>query len=397
MLSHFFRHYDSLVDHYFIYDNGSTDDSLDLLAKHDRVTTFHFETTGDSFVAEECRLGDTIWKGSEADWVIITDIDEHIYRPDLLPYLKECTEAGVTAIQSIGYEMVSEEFPRGKRPLSQAVTIGARSTGHDRLCIFNPKQITETHFDPGRHTARPQGNVVWPDYPQLLLLHFKQLGSRYVIGRSAELRRGLRSRDLSQGWGKQYTWSSQAIIDNWEKLRAQCVPVPGLGDLAHVPPERYCEEERIVKLSGLVDDAWYLAAHPDVQTAEMSPSLHFCIYGWKEGRWPNFYFDTYWYTEAHPELDRAGLNPLYDYIVRGEKQDEWPSPHFHTGWYRAAYGIPREQSPLLHYLSNRSKGRVSPVPDFDVVSYCQDHPEATAPGNDPFEHSQKQDAPTVVA
>ena len=123
MLPFFFRHYDDLVDKYFVYDNGSTDGSLTLLQNHGRVEVSHFEVDGDSFCEVERRLGDTIWQNSDADWVIVTDIDEHIYHPNLTAYLQRCTGEGITAIQSIGYEMVSDHFPAENKLLVDAVTV----------------------------------------------------------------------------------------------------------------------------------------------------------------------------------------------------------------------------------------------------------------------------------
>jgi hypothetical protein len=35
---------------------------------------------------------------------------------------------------------------------------------------------------------------------------------------------------------------------------------------------------------------------------------------------------------------------------------------------------------------------VSPLPDFDVVEYCQLHPEILAAGRDPFEDHCERDA-----
>ena len=246
MLPFFFQHYDKFVDRYFIYDNGSTDNSLSLLRHHGRVQVEHFDTDGDSFVDKERILGDTIWKGSDADWVIVTDIDEHTYHPELLPYLGRMKEQGVTAIQSIGYEMVADTFPAVARPLLEQITQGARSVGHDRLCIFNPREITETNFSPGRHKAAPEGNAVWPAYPEVLLLHFKHVGPDYLILRSAELRKGLKSRDLDKGWGTHYLWSSAQIRRNWQKLKSMSGPVPGLGTLKYIKPENYAQQERML-------------------------------------------------------------------------------------------------------------------------------------------------------
>jgi hypothetical protein len=391
MLPFFFRHYDKFVDKYFIYDNGSTDGSIAMLEKHGRVEISHFES-GDSFVEEERRLGDTMWRDSDADWVIITDIDEHIYHPDLTGYLKRCRDQGVTAIRSIGYEMVSDAFPSGNQPLYELVTIGTRSTGHDRLCIFNPKEVTATNFGPGRHEAAPTGRVIWPEYPEILLLHFKQLGVDYPIARSAELRHGLRPRDLTQRWGFHYTWNAVEIAGNWQEIRAASGPVPGLGTLRHIQPAQYFDEERIVEQSGLFDSKWYLAAYPDVESAGADPLSHYCTHGWKEGRKPNFYFDPEWYCAQYPELHTSERNPLCDYAVLGERAGAWPSPLFNAEWYRTEHGLSAEESPLRHYLQQRTAGCVSPLPDFDVLEYCQRHPEILAAGADPFEDHCERDA-----
>jgi hypothetical protein len=386
MLPYFFRHYDDIVDRYFIFDNGSTDGSLSILEKHGRVELSHFDGEGDSFCEQELRLCDSIWRGSKADWVIIPDIDEHLYHPDLLGYLRRCTDSGITAIESIGYEMISDSFPdRGDR-LVETVTVGTRSIGHDRLCIFNPGQITETNFGMGRHRASPTGHVVWPEYPEILLLHYKQLGLDYPIARSAELRLGLRTLDLERKWGVHYTWSPEEITCKWNEIRAVSRPVPGLGELGDISPAVYFRDDRIVKRSGLFDGEWYLNAYPDVQEANANAFTHYCIYGWKEERRPNFYFDPEWYCQNYPELCTAGRNALCDYIESGERNGASPSPLFDTGWYRNEHRLDAAVSPLRHYLERRMTGTVSPIRDFDVADYCHRHPEVLAAGQDPFEH-----------
>jgi hypothetical protein len=392
MLPYFFQHYDDMVDRYFVLDNGSTDGSLSLLEGHGRVEITHFDVPGDSFVEEERRLADTMWQGSDADWVIVIEIDEHLYRPNLAEYLRRCTTQGITAIRSIGYEMVSDTFPTRTRPLVEQVTVGARSLPHDRLCIFNPKEITETNFGLGRHTADPAGRVVWPDNREVLLLHYKGVGMEYLIARSAELRLGLKERDLEEGWGVQYTWSPAEITARWGAVKAASGPVPGLGVLKHIEPAKYFEEQRIVELSGLFDSEWYMANYPDVERMLCAPVVpadalsHYCAHGWEQGRQPNFYFDPNWYCTTYPEMHTAGRNPLRDYLEHGEKEGASPSPRFNTKWYRDEHHLPIEESPLQHYLSRRKVGMVSPLPEFDVVKYCQRHPKVLAVGYDPFEH-----------
>jgi len=391
MLPFFFRHYDKIVDKYFIHDNGSTDGSIALLKRHKRVEISHFDVSGDSFVDEARHLCDTVWCNSDADWIIIVDLDEHLYHPNLTEYLQRCTNQGITAIQAIGYEMVSDSFPSKSRRLLELVTIGIRAFGHDKLCIFSPKDITATNFGYGRHYAAPTGKVIWPAYREVLLLHYKQLGVDYAIARSAELRLGLRSRDLTEKWGVQYTWSPAKITAIWQEIRAAASPVPGVGVLRHLAPREY-DQERIVAESGLFDRKWYLAAYPDIEAAGADPLLHYCFDGWGEGRQPNFYFNPEWYCTNYPDLHTPGRNPLCDYVICGEKQGAWPSPLFDATWYRAEHSLSDEESPLRHYLAHRSSGLVSPLPDFMVVEYCQRHPEILISGGDPFEDYFKRNA-----
>ena len=105
-----------------------------------------------------------MWQQSRgrAAWVIMVDIDEFIYHPNLLGYLYECKQTGVTAIEAIAYEMITDTFPSADLPLTQTVTCGVREPFYDKLCIFNPNAIACSNFRPGRHTAAPTGRVRWP-------------------------------------------------------------------------------------------------------------------------------------------------------------------------------------------------------------------------------------------
>jgi len=386
MLPHFFRHYDPFVSRYFVLDNGSTDGSLAILDAHPRVAVTHFDVTGDSFVDEERRLSDSIWRGSCgcSDWVIMVDIDEFIFNPEFVDYLVECTKAGVTVLRSVGYEMVADQFPINPVPLVELITSGVRSIGHDKLCVFNPDALIETDFAVGRHNAAPKGRVIWPERRELLMLHYKHLGVEYVIQRSAELRSGLRTGDLEKGWGKQYLWSSAEIATNWVKLRVDCAPVPGLGTLKHIASADY-DDEFLIGQSGLFDAPWYLEHYRDVGTEQGSALSHFCIHGWKEDRKPNFYFQPSWYLKHAVGARNFGRNPLLHYFQEGERAGAQPSKFFAPAWYREHYGLGEEKSPLAHYLAQKGTGLYSPLPNFDVEQYCAGRSKDAPELRDPYE------------
>ena len=91
MLDFFFRHYDHLVQRYIMYDDGSTDGSLKKLAAHPKVDVRPMPVYSDpeSRIASSKALQDECWKQSRgvADWVIVSDIDEHLYHPNIKRYL----------------------------------------------------------------------------------------------------------------------------------------------------------------------------------------------------------------------------------------------------------------------------------------------------------------------
>src|SRR4051794_15212403 len=93
MLPFFFRHYDSLVDAYVIFDDGSTDGSLELVRANPKVQLERFPRANQqSFVLSEQELSNNCWKATRdnADWVMVIDLDEHLYHGNLRQYLDRC-------------------------------------------------------------------------------------------------------------------------------------------------------------------------------------------------------------------------------------------------------------------------------------------------------------------
>jgi hypothetical protein len=206
MLPFFFRHYDPIVDHYFIYDNQSTDGSLDILRAHPRVTILPLVIEGDSYVESAIVQVNRFWHPSRgnADWVAVCNIDEFFWHIDLAWYLRKCRSKGITFLKSVGYQMVSERFPAPTDDLAKAARSGVRANRFDKPAFFNPDAITETRFEVGRHACQPQGQVVFPRSDEIYLLHYKYLGLDYVTKRHAELNARRRPRDVERRYGQHY-------------------------------------------------------------------------------------------------------------------------------------------------------------------------------------------------
>src|SRR2546421_8978260 len=115
LIDYFFRHYESFVDRFMLYDDGSTDGTLEYLQRKSNVELRPFPRTHpDSFVFSQQTLQNNCWKESRstADWVIVTAIDEHLHHPSLMRYLASCKSAGITCVPAVGFQMVSKDFPQ---------------------------------------------------------------------------------------------------------------------------------------------------------------------------------------------------------------------------------------------------------------------------------------------
>ena len=84
-----------------------------------------------SFALSEQALSNECWKASRglADWVIVTDIDEHLYHSDLSTLLIRYKAQGTTFIPALGYQMISEEFPGPSEMLCETRTRGGPLAG----------------------------------------------------------------------------------------------------------------------------------------------------------------------------------------------------------------------------------------------------------------------------
>ncbi|SDY03461.1 glycosyltransferase family 2 protein [Nitrosomonas sp. Nm58] len=263
MLPYYFRHYDAIADRFFIFDDASTDASLDILGKQPKVEIDRFHKQSNSLVASATVFNDNIWKRSrnKADWVILCSMDEHLYHANLLRYLKQCQDAGITAIPAEGYQMVSDSFPDAAGRLCDLITRGMRYKKMDKLCIFNPDAIEETNFIPGRHRANPTGRVVLPEKRDLKLLHYKYLGLDYLVTRYAELRTGLSQVDIEKKWGHQYLLDKERIEKEFLAVQEASSEIPLSTVSSQVKAmgriefqlrkflERYTELRRILKKS----------------------------------------------------------------------------------------------------------------------------------------------------
>lgn len=159
-----------------IFDNHSTDNTREIALKRGcNVIPFGSHMLD---VREIQRVKEECWKDSRADWVIVCDVDEFIYHPDLLDVLGN-TEA--TVVRCVGFRMVSEDY----QPWI-SVKEGVREALHMDKCIcFRPNKIDSMNWSPGCHQCSPCGEVRYLE-GEVKLLHFRLVGRDIIRSRYAQ-------------------------------------------------------------------------------------------------------------------------------------------------------------------------------------------------------------------
>jgi len=80
-------------------------------------------------------------------------------------------------------------------------------------------------------------------------------------------------------------------------------------------------EVKTVRNSRYFSKDWYLHRYPDVKKEKVDPALHYCMFGWREGRQPGPQFDSVAYLQLNSDVKKAGINPLYHFERYGRKEN----------------------------------------------------------------------------
>jgi glycosyltransferase involved in cell wall biosynthesis len=224
----FLRHYEPLVDRIIIYDDQSTDRSAELLRASPKVELRPLVREAASYLDAHLILFETCWQESRgrADWVCLVDLDEFLFHPDWHHYLAAQKEAGVTVIQALGYEMVSQSFPSPDASLATTLMRGLRDLHMDKTPLFAPDAIEQINHIVGRHRCAPVGRVVLPAHYRMQLRHYKTLGLDYVLARSHALAGRLTNEDRARNWSTHYLRDDDSIRAHFQEQLTQAAPVP---------------------------------------------------------------------------------------------------------------------------------------------------------------------------
>ncbi len=228
IIPYFLRHYLPIVSKIIVFDNYSTDKSVELLREHSNVFVKQIDTNNEFRDDVKRSLTNTVWKKSRghADYVIVLDIDEFLYHPSFNNEISRLMQLGYTVIRPIGYDMITQELPSGDGQIYDEVKEGMRHREWDKMALFDPNKIEEMNYSPGAHWCLPEGYVkaLKRDH-DFKLLHFRYLGLDYVLEKHQKRAARLSQINLKNNWGYHYLFDGSKqkeifdqVYENREKV-----------------------------------------------------------------------------------------------------------------------------------------------------------------------------------
>lgn len=216
------RHYKSFCRNVFYYDNFSTDNTRDIAEREGAIVRM-FGIEGQLNDHEYIKLKNNVWKGSDADWVIVCDADEILYdeHEDIISLLDHAKSLGDSIIRPQGYNMYSSNVPYGTWV---EINTGLKDDNYSKLICFNPNMIQEIGYIYGCHEAKPQGRVKF--YDGGMLLHYKAVGgAKRLSDRHALYASRLAPINLKWNLGHQYREPREQTIKYFNDNLALAKPL----------------------------------------------------------------------------------------------------------------------------------------------------------------------------
>ena len=200
MLPYIFNDHADFVNHFYICDNGSSDNSLKIIENHPNASVIHYDSNNEFNVQTNTHIKNQIWKRSrgKADYVIVCDADEFLYHSDLQGFLKNTKHS---IFRAKGFDMVTETMP--EKSLVKNVKKGEFLWSQSKVIFFDPNKIVNINFVEGCHYCFPYGIVSFSKW-EVKLLHYKFLTLDYLMSRVNSFRQKYSPELRKKGFGAHY-------------------------------------------------------------------------------------------------------------------------------------------------------------------------------------------------
>lgn len=201
LMPYFLRHYENFAERIFVFDHYSNDKTLEIVKKSQKAECTTHGIRGEVHDSVLLNMKNESYKNSRgiADWVMIVDVDEFVYHPNLIGLLKEYKEKGITLPKTDGCDMVSDNVPNTTGQIYDEIKKGVRDATFSKKAVFNP--AIDIRYSPGAHKCNPSGKITESELAEIKILHYRFLSSKFIVDRLETRTKRLSQENIKRGWG----------------------------------------------------------------------------------------------------------------------------------------------------------------------------------------------------
>ena len=222
ILPYFLKHYSQYVNKIIVYNNESTDSSIEILNdwKECEIEIREFNTDNHYDEQTLLNLKNSCWKDCDSDYVIVCDMDELLYHPNLIEFIEK--QRYTDYFTTTGYHMIGDEIPTDyTKQIYEIIQNGTPDNQYNKNVLFRRKNITETNYAPGAHSSSFKGTerLINCSVEELKLLHYKWLSPEYVADKHIHYGQRRSQHSINNGWGSHYGLTRDRILHDFNELK----------------------------------------------------------------------------------------------------------------------------------------------------------------------------------
>ena len=190
------------VTHAYVFDNGSTDNSREILSKYDWITVIDYShLTGNKLDdIMNMNIKNNFWKTikDNYDWIVVCDFDECLYCDMWDNIINVLNMYKINCVIPTYYNMITEKFPEyvddklfhESNKYYVNVNDKDQRRWFNKMLIFNCKNVYELNLAPGSHSCDPiilSNNSIRGTNPikinEIKCYHLDNVGLDYIIAK----------------------------------------------------------------------------------------------------------------------------------------------------------------------------------------------------------------------
>ena len=255
LLPYYLKYYTSFCERVIVYDNESSDRSVEICSQFPNVEVRTYRTNNELNDFEYLRIKTQCVHEArnQADFVIVGDCDEFVYHENLLEFLAEA-KGKYSVFYPAGFDMVTDKFPTTEGSIFDEIKLGVPNPWYSKPMLMDPNSVFNFAWVEGchelvagslqtfgdiHHIVRedeipdeiPYKGHMWPRYKKqfevldrfvthpLKMLHCKFLGPEYVSERHRAYASRLSDENLKADLGEHYI--SMDIKNKFTELNSQ--------------------------------------------------------------------------------------------------------------------------------------------------------------------------------